>query len=222
MPSTRTAQNDQSSLSSSGWGEIKEFLEVANKGQIKRLATEPNIERLHSLINGKCEIGLFLSDAKWSAVKGSPDAVDIANMPADAEVIVHSHPVHTMDKKGEGAFPSPIDFYVARSDAENVIVSEVGITSFEGIKGDTQIGAILKEATSDNREYRRKDIEKYLQFLDHNGAQYKIYPWDEAIAEKTRQFLKGIGAEYERHIGKPITELRIRMLLKMPSSTQDD
>ncbi len=212
---TKTATHEKSE-----WVEIKEFLEGAKEAQVKNITTTPTIERLRWLTTITRETALFLSD-KWRVVKGSQDSVHIADMiPEEVQVILHSHLVHEMDKKGEGAFPSPRDIYNARSDAENLIVSEIGITQYEGVSGEVN-KAIEKEAASSNPEYRRGNIEKYLRFLDAKGVRYKIYPWDDDAAQKTRQLLKGMGAEYERHLGNPITEQKFRALLGLGSGTQE-
>ncbi len=173
--------------------DTEEFMKRQSREfEVGRLATAPDIKLLRGLQNLEFETAWVLQVPNWYVVRGIRGLFCIPNryMPANSDVLMHSHPFNAKDEGNDSAMPSPGDFFNGSPIAKNYIISPVGITRFwpvEDRRGRMEIECEMSAFTP--RFEERSSRAEYVQFLNDIGAKYEIHPWDAVDEQKLAELL---------------------------------
>ena len=170
-------------------GAPRKVLRRAGDSEVGILATVPDIRLLRWLPTLKYETGLFLWESNWYALKGSSDSIFSGRFPADAEVILHSHPFSASETHRTRSFPSPGDFINGPQTAKALIASSYGITQYWPVNEESR-----KAITSERVAFFLGGVEMYLQFLEHIGARFEVHLWKEVDKQRLGELLRPCNA----------------------------
>ena len=146
------------------------------------LPEEPSPELLRWAVELEDESGFVFQKPHWFAIKASNIGVPTYVMPADSDILLHTHP-NTPDYDHHFV-PSANDFRNASIIAVNLIASNGGITQFWPV--DEQVKKFLEFITINAR--LTVSVVAYEQMLKEKGIRYQVFPWEDLEGKSISDF----------------------------------
>lgn len=169
--------------------DLRRYLEKPfERLDVIQIDRQPDLELLKWLPSLVNETGLYFMEGKWFVVKASELGIPSWLLPLGADILIHSHEA-TEDIRDDGSIPSIRDYLNCSPKAENLIVSNLGITQYWRPETNEQFQK-LEWADERGLFLNIVELQAYLNFLESLKLKYIIIPWEEIDEEKLMLMLK--------------------------------